>query len=162
MKLDYLELGFETCEIARIPGKYIAEFYVGDLETTYERLGCNAIHKLESCHRFAVEIHRDANCRHGNGTVFERIQAYPDVTSIKFSIDGEEHQFWIDYDEESLVPPQKSYLSKPGHLYLVIGENAEMSDFFDKENIDDPEYVDFWFEMYDVGDVNQSDKTKED
>lgn len=166
MKLDYLELGFENCEIARIPGKYIGNFHVGNLETTYRRIGCNVIHKVDDCHEFAVEIHQDADMQtytyawEGSGehrSLFERIQSYPDITSIEFSIDGEKTYFWTDYDEESSNPPQKTYVSKLGHMYLVIGEKTRLNDFFDREEINDAEYMDFHFDMCDVGDANQRD-----
>ena len=154
MKLDYLELGFENCEIARIPGKYINSFYVGKLETEYRRIAWNSFGELKMCHKFGVEISKDANehmqvklCGdNSDQKLFDRINAYPDITSIEFSIDGEKHFFWVDYNEESPNPPQKTYVSTHGHLYLAVGEGTRISDYVDMDEIDDPDYELFLYD----------------
>ena len=60
---------------------------------------------------------------------------------------------WVgdsDYENEA----QKSYISNDGNLYIVISDGKNIADYFDLETINDTEYMDFKFEMYNIGNGN--------
>ena len=55
-------------------------------------------------------------------------------------------------EECKINKSQINYLSDCGNFYIVIAENKKIEDFFDLEEINDEEYMDFHFSMCDVGD----------
>lgn len=172
MKLKYITFTLENCDQITIDGKYIGDFYVGDIKSEIKRIACNSIMKMDIMKEFAIEIHKNANkehyalgleeCKH---TVFEILASYNDITSIEFELeeqyveDGkipkfEHYEYFVNWtgDSDFVNDSQKSYISKPGHLYIVIDKNSKIEDYFDKEEIDDEETMRFHFDMCDVGD----------
>lgn len=176
MKLKYIIFTLENCDTIKIDGKYIGYFLADDIRTSISRVACNAINRMDVTYTFAIEIHRDANKeRHEFGQeqldsfkqmTFERLNSCTDITGIEFELydnhveTGEpqrvEHYDYLvhwtgesDYKNSS----QKNYLSKEGNLYIVIAENKDIEDFFDKEEIDDCVAMDFHFDMLDIGDI---------
>ena len=176
MKIKYLDLTLENCERIRIDGKYIGMFLVDDLHTYFARVACNAIEKMETCHTFAMEIHKDADKkydsfgRESETTAFTRIKEWNDITYVYFVLeetyveDGsipktEEYSYGVcwtgnsDYENEA----QTNYISELGHMYIVISDKNKFEDLFDKEEINDAEYIDFHMSMFDVGDEYSKD-----
>ena len=171
MKLKYLDLTFENCEHVCIDGKYIGAFLVDDIHTYISRVACNAIEKMETCHTFAVEIHKDADKkydsfgRESESTAFKRITEWNDITHVDFVLEEtyvnngeapktEEYCYGVCWTGDSDVEneSQTSYISGPGHMYIVISDKNKFEDLFDKEDIEDAAYVDFHMEMCDIGD----------
>lgn len=175
MKLKYIEFIFENCDSIKIEGKYIGYFLVDDLETSIKRIASNSIEKMDSANIIAIEIHKDANKeRYAFGQnhiedfkemIFDRFKKYGDITSIQFELEedyvkegGEPRREYYDYyttwfgDSEYENEAQKIYLSKSGNLYIVIADKKNIEDFFCLEDIEDEEYMDFHFDMLDVGD----------
>ena len=175
MKLKNLTLIFENCDYVTIDGKYIGNFIVDDLHTCFRRIACNAIDKVDTANTIAIEIHRDANKEryHFDQTQYEnlrhktfsRIEEYDDITHIEFELEEdyveegkiprvERYEYcvgWVgdsDYENEA----QTSYISNGGNMYLVIAENKGIEDFFDMEEINDIDAMDFHFSMCDIGD----------
>lgn len=133
--------------------------------------------KMDTAKEFAIEIHKNANkehlelsCESFKTTVFDVLER-GDITSIEFELeeqyveDGkiprkEYYDYYVDWCGESdyINEAQKSYISKPGHLYLVIDKNSKIDDYFDKEEIDNDETMEFQFDMYDVGNEKDDDE----
>lgn len=175
MKLTYIEFIFENCDSIRIEGKYIGDFLVDNLTTSIKRIACNSIEKMDVANTVAIEIHKDANKERypfGRSNIeyfkemtFDRLKKYGDITSIQFELEedyvkeGEEsRREYYDYyttwfgDSEYENEAQKTYLSKSGNLYIVIADKKNIEDFFCLDDIEDEKYMDFNFNMYDVGD----------
>ena len=171
MKLKEITFVLENCDCITIDGKYIGDFLVEDIRTSIRRIACNAIDKMDIAHTFAIEIHKDANkerCPFGfvedKELTFDRLISYDDITSIDFELiedyveEGEpiiEHyNYFVHWTGESdyVNDAQKSYISKSGNLYIVISDDKNIEDLFDKESIDDDEHMDVVFSMYDIGD----------
>ena len=175
MKLKYIELVFENVDSIKIEGKYIGDFLVDNLETSIKRIACNSIDKIDVANTVAIEIHKDANkeryqfyqthIEDFRQMTFDRIKNCADITSIQFELEEdyveegqvscvEYYDYYVDWtgDSEYTNEAQKTYLSKDGNLYIVIADKKEISDFFDLEEIEDKEYMDFHFDMCDVGD----------
>lgn len=175
MKVKNVTLCFENCDYATIDGKYIGNLLVDDLHTCFRRIACNAIDKIETAKTIAIEIHKDANKERYQfdqehipsfkQKTFDRIEEYDDITSIQFELeetyveDGEVprvecYDYWVDWVGESDYSneAQTSYISADGNMYLVIAKDKKIEDFFDMEEINDSQYMDFHFSMCDVGD----------
>ena len=160
MRLKEIELQFENCEYVTINGKYVGEFFVDGIKKSFSRLGCNSIDEIDECAKFMIEFSDDANkIANAVGSsdwyshydnVFGRIEQYADITGFRFVLvdyDGVEHEYsyipiWEDADhngEENLY--QKSYISKNGFMYIVIGKDINIKDLPMYEYIDDKEYA---------------------
>lgn len=170
MKVKSVTLCFENCEYIEIDGKYIGNFLVDDLHTCFKRIACNATEKVETANIIAIEIHKDANkeiyqfeqtdCEDFKQMTFDRLSAYNDITSIEFELEenyveeGEVSRVkhydyrvnWVG-DSDYINEAQINYVSKDGHFYIVIAEGKTIDDFFDMEEINDSEYMDFHWNM---------------
>lgn len=177
MKLNYITFVFENCDKITIDGKYIGDFLVDDIETYFKRIACNSISKIEVTNTFAIEIHKDANkeryqfdqicCEDWKQLIFDRFQN-GDITHVDFELEEQyldedntpkkhEHSYSVVWGGDNVFynEAQKTYISKVGHLYIVISKDKNVEDLFDKEWIDDKDSMDFHFEMCDIGDANQ-------
>ena len=171
MKLKSITFTFENCDMITIDGKYIGNFLVDEIKTSIQRVACNAIMKMDIAKVIAIEIHKDANkSTHAFGRkrmTFDRFLEYDDITSIEFELaeqyvdEGQEpitehYDYFVNWvgDSDMENDAQHSYVSKDNNLYIVISDGKNVEDYFDFEMIDDSEYMDFQFEMYDVGDEN--------
>lgn len=175
LKIKYIEFIFENCDSIRIEGKYIGDFLVDNLTTSIKRIACNSIEKMDVANTVAIEIHKDANKERypfGRSNIeyfkemtFDRLKSYEDITSIQFELEEdyvkegqsprrEYYDYYVSWtgDNEYVNEAQKTYLSKSGNLYVVIADKKNIEDFFCLEDIEDEEYVDFHFDMLDVGD----------
>ena len=175
MKLRSIEFILENCDSIVVDGKYIGEFIVDDIKTSISRIACNAINRMDVTNTVAIELHKDSNKeRHAFGcnsfeseTVFDRLEGN-DITSIRFDLVDEftsaesgepkvEHyDYYIDWvgegDDDSVNSAQSTYISECGNLYLVICKDKTIDDFFNKEEINDEDCVNFSFDMCGVGD----------
>lgn len=175
MRLKNIEFIFENCEVINIDGKYIGDFLIDDITTSIMRTACNCIQKCDIAHTIAIEIHKDANKEHYilgqthiaefKQTVFDRLSACDDITSIEFTLEewcngklkDTTYSYYVDWtgDSEYSNEAQVTYQSKAGHLYILIKDKARFDDYFDMDLIDDPEYMKFHFSMMGVeGDEN--------
>ena len=168
MKLKNITFTFENCDMITIDGKYIGNFLVDEIKTSIQRIACNAIMKMDIAKVIAIEIHKDANkerhplgCEDCKEMTFDRFLAYDDITSIEFTLDDgdsncADYDYYVDWvgDSDMENEAQHSYVSKDNNLYIVISDGKNVEDYFDFEMIDDSDYMDFQFEMYDVGDEN--------
>lgn len=167
MKVRNITLVFENCDSITIEGKYIGDMIVDDLRSSFKKLGSDMINKIDVANVFAVEIHKEANKERyefnqtGNEALqqmtFDRLKEYKDITSIKLEleesgIEGREsrvelYEYWVNWvgeiDEHNEA--QTNYLSKDGHLYIVIADGKGIEDFFTMETINDSDYMKFHF-----------------
>lgn len=175
MELKEITFVLENCDSITIDGKYIGDFLVDEINTSIQRIAVNAIEQIDSANIVAIEIHKDANKERypfgqtgwedGKHMTFDRLVKGKDITSIKFELESYSKEDWLPYtrhysyyvdwvgDSDYENNAQSSYISKDGHLYLVIAKDKVVSDFFNMNEIDDSEYMDFHFDMLDVGDV---------
>lgn len=179
MKLKYIEFVLENCDRIKIEGKYIGDFLIDNLKISIKRIACNSIDKIDVANTIAIEIHKDANkeryqfaqdhIENFKQMTFDRFKAYDDITSIQFELEEnyveegqvpcrEFYNYYVDWtgDSEYTNEAQKTYLSKEGNLYIVIANGAGIEDFFDLEEIEDKDYTDFHFSMYDIVDEHSN------
>lgn len=164
MKIKEISFVMENCEVITIDGKYIGQFIVDKIEKGFYRLAVNYVGKTKTANRIVVEIHKNANREDyifGNENferqfIFDRLER-GDITHIEFVLEDEDGcenlSFSTDWHGESdyINLAQKTYRSKCHHLYLVIEEGKDVEYYFDKEEIDEESYMNFYFDMMNVG-----------
>lgn len=173
-KLKNVTFVFENCDYITIDGKYIGDFLIDDINTSIKRITSNAIEKMDYANIIVIEIHKDANKeRHQfNQTNIEYFKQMTfdrfigcDITSVEVVLeeddveDGqvsktEKYNYYVNWTGESdnYNESHINYISEDGNLYVVIAEGKSVEDFFDLEEINDSDYMDFCFDMMDVGD----------
>lgn len=168
MKLKNITFTFENCDMITIDGKYVGDFLVDEIKTSFQRIACNSIMKMDIAKVFAIEIHKDANkesyafgCEEWKQMTFDRFLSYNDITFIEFTLDDgngncTDYEYYINWVGNSDMEneAQHSYESKDNNLYIVISDGENIENYFDMETINDSKYMDFQFKMYDVGDEN--------
>jgi len=167
-----VKLIFENCDYITIDGKYIGNILVDDLHTCFRRTAYNAIEKVETANTFALEIHKTANKDRYQFAdidlkqkIFDRIKKYADIACVKFELEVyleegnsrvEHYEYYVNWVDESECEceneAQTSYISYDGNMYIVIAKDKVIEDFFDMEEINDSERMDFRFSVCDVGD----------
>ena len=172
MKLKEITFHFENCDCLTIDGKYIGNFHVGDIKTVIQRIACNSIRPMDIAYTFVIEIHKDADKEHyplgieeDKQSIFDRLTVWDDITFIEFTLveqyeedawlpDEKHYSYFVHWsgDSDDINQAQKHYLSKQGHLYIVISEKETIEDYFCKENIDDKDTMEFTCSMYEIGD----------
>lgn len=162
MRIKYIELTLENCEVVTIDGKYIGDFLVDDISTSISRLACNCVGKVDWAGLVAIEIHKDAD-KELYHPIFSLLTRWNDITHIDICLEedvgddsAKSHIYsyaisWSDDDEEE-NKNQESYISDLGNLYIYINSkkssnNKGIFDFFDKEAINDKDYSHFKFLM---------------
>lgn len=184
MKLKKITFVFENCDCITIDGKYVGRFLVDDLHTEFRRVACNSIEKIETVNTFAIEIHKDANkeryqfdqeqIEDFKQTTFDRLKAFNDIVSIDFELEEnyveegqvpciEYYAYYVNWVGESEYSneAQTYYISSDGNFYMVVADGKTIEDFFDMEEINDSESMDFYFFMCDIGDkYNDPDRYK--
>lgn len=143
MKLDYLDLILENCEVIHIDGKYICFFKADDIQTSFYGIGSWTI-KQETVRSFCVELHPKANTIHyplgvkdRETTTFARLKKYPDITHIEFVLDGQKYYYAVDWDgidgQDNIY--QTTYESELGFLYIKVEKDKSILDFFTEDYI---------------------------
>lgn len=185
MKIKNIVFTLENCERVEFDGKYVAGFNCSDIRKSISRVACNAIIEMNTVHDFCIEIAKEANGEnHPFGMLpregerveskFERLHNTADITSVEFDLyevgeNGEEinikhYDYFVDWcgEDEYTNAAQKSYISSLGNLYIVINSrimtNPEIfNEYFDLDEIEDAETVQFIYEMYDIYPMPESD-----
>lgn len=172
MRLKYIELTLENCEVVTIDGKYIGDFLVDDISTSISRLACNWVGKVDWAGLVAIEIHKDADEEYyfldgRKGNKFSRLTTWNDITHIDICLENDveedsatsqTYSYAIDWADgnDGENKNQESYISDLENLYIYINSkkssnNKGIFDFFDKEAINDKDYSHFRFLMCDIG-----------
>lgn len=152
MVLKDITFTFENCDSITIHGDAVGDFYVGDLVTTFEHLGHHNIQKIDTCRTFFIEIHKSANQpyyefeqqeEYFKKTVFERILAWDDLSSISFSLIDETNKIlssrfyylgWVG-DNEFSNDAQHSFVSDLGHLYIFVSQQRNIKAFLNTRDL---------------------------
>ena len=153
--IEKVEFVFENCESFEIDAKYFGQFHVENIYSAINRIACNSIAKMQIANTIAFEIFSEGNIPYSpfggqeQQNKFDRISAFSDITSIVLIYeDGSTEQYYVNYDDGGNYglgvenKNQKSYISTANNLYLIIQKDTDIFQFFNKEEIDDKEYID--------------------
>jgi hypothetical protein len=111
---------------------------------------------MTTAHTIALEIFSEANVEYNpfgsleTNKKFDRITSWRDITSIILYYDDvKEESYYVDYIDEhegalgTENVNQKSYINSLGNLYLVIASDKNIADFFDTDEIECKDSLDF-------------------
>lgn len=162
MVLEKIDFILENCEVISIDGKYVNTFLVDDISHYFSRVGMNCIMKIKRANTFAIEIHKNADedyCSFGlrdfKQKKFKRLIDYPDITQIRFILDGEEYLYYLDWNDEASScynSYQSCYLTDEGHLYISVAKDKTIYDFFPQDYLLDNEAINDSFSLCDIED----------
>jgi len=150
-----VEFIFENCEHFSIDANYFGDFCIENIHENIYRCGLNAIGKFIVADTVVFEIYSEAdtlyNCFGEDRNKFDRIKSYMDITSLELVYDdGSIETIYVDYEDSiegqlgTSNTNQKVYKSELGNLYIVIAKDEDIEDFFNKEDINDREFVDYY------------------
>ena len=165
-----VNLVLENCEVINIEAKYFGQLLLEKIRTKVYRVAMNSISRMQVVNRVAIELFSEANVPYDSfgeesrETIFDRLTNYNDITQIELLYDDEGKDTelfivnWVDGDKCGCTNKlQKSYTSKPGNLYILIGKDMKLKNFFDKEEIEDEQCMMFAKSMV-LGDDDESDE----
>ncbi len=136
-RIKSLTLVFENIESIEIDGRHIGAFEINGIEKQISRIAVNAIIEHESCRRFFMELHPDANKPYfpfgikdweEQESVFDRIRKWRDITRIEFDMCTDE----VYYGKEE---PNETNC-KHSEYYVSWRPDADDDDAPGEENID--------------------------
>lgn len=169
-KVKNITFIFENTDYFSFDKQYIGAFIIDDITTSICHLGIDCIVKEQTAHKVMLELFSEGDEYYdefglGNKsdyTKFERLQQYSDIVAIEILYEsGTTDYLLVDYDPNNEEADwtdnmlQETLLTKPGNLYIAIGEDCSISDFTHYESIQDPEMMKDIKELYGikVGDV---------
>lgn len=146
--------GFENCEYFNIDAKYFGILELTDFRIHIQRIACNAILKMNCVDTVVMEIFSEGDNKYSSYgedvTKFKRLNMYNDITSITVVYDdNSEEDYYVNYKDEvesQLGSPnvyQTTYMSKLGNIYIVISKDKGIFDYFNEEEINDKESIEF-------------------
>lgn len=161
--LKSIDIILENCEVIKIDGNDIGDFYLGKIETEIARLAVNSIAEYQIANKVMIELFKRADVNYNpfgmeeTESVFNRLTTWHDITGIDVNYeDGDVKGFLVSYDEGKdegkLGAPninEDTYVSELGHLYIVISKEKEkVSDLFDIETINNKDIINYKERMY--------------
>lgn len=140
-RITSVEFGFENLESVIVKSFQIGSCLIEGISKKIRRVAVNCITEYNGAQTVVMELLLGAE-----KDILDKIKD-SQITSItvKYS-DGDENEYYVPYESlnEELGAHnihQKTYLSSLGNLYLVIDEKQDIDSFFDKEEINDREYM---------------------
>lgn len=152
-----IEFIFENCEHFSIDAKYFGALELTNFNTHIQRVASNAITKMSCVGTVAMEIFSEGDGKYScfgdeDLTKFERLKNWNDITALTVVYeDDSEETYYVNYEEEYLLGSpnalQRSKTNKFGDLYIIISESKCFTDFFDDEEINNKEHMEFAKDM---------------
>lgn len=146
----------ENCDVVEVTAEHIGHINISDISPVIQRVACNSISKSMVANSVAIEIFKEgiAEClddafRCGQKeTKKDRLTSYDDIVAITVNYeDGDMETYYVDYDDGSGDTQenmnQETYCSSLANLYIVIGKNKTIGNYFDMAGIEDEEYVNY-------------------
>ncbi len=146
MELKLIELVFENCECATINTSHIGDFCIENIDRKITRVAVNEIGEMRIAKSIYIELFSGANKTDPHlftedQLLFDRIQVCNDITQVWLHYEDHTDVIFTDYDDgdEDFAPNknQKVWLSECGNLYIVIDQNAVITDMLDMNEKND-------------------------
>lgn len=156
-RVKFIEFTFENCEHFSIDAKYFGALELTDFNTHIQRVASNAITKMSCVGTVAMEIFSEGDGKYScfgddDLTKFERLKNWNDIAALTVVYeDDSEETYYVNYEDEDLPGSpnalQRSKTNKFGDLYIIISESKCFTDFFDDEEINNKEHMEFAKDM---------------
>lgn len=149
-----IKIGLENCEAIELPVALVGELAIDNIKSYTRRIANNCITRFDAAEKIAIEIFSEADKKYetyggqSEHTVFKRLTKYRDITDITLIYDDGTNNViqarWKDTDEyECENKYQKNYISSAGNLYILIGKKIKLEDYFDRDEIEDAQTMEF-------------------
>ena len=139
-----IKIGLENCEAIELPVALVGELAIDNIKSYTRRIANNCITRFDAAEKIAIEIFSEADKKYetyggqSEHTVFKRLTKYRDGTNNVIQAR------WKDTDEcECENKYQKNYISSAGNLYILIGKKIKLEDYFDRDEIEDAQIMEF-------------------
>ena len=160
-----IEIIFENCEYIEFTPKDFGIFLLDDITTSISRIACNSISELKHAKTVALEIfdtklnstYNPFGIESESKTIKSRFALCDDITSIEITFaDDSKQEYYVEWgNDEYTNEHQKTELGENGNLYIVIGKDKNISDYFDNDAMNDKEMakshkelISLWGESY--------------
>lgn len=152
--INKIELTFENLESVIIPLEYIKLMTIDNVYNKMYKFHSNDILLQKCCKSLALAIHHEANKKENllswgfeeNDTLpFQRICQGNDITSIYMH--GKKKQnnpIYVPWGDSAYTNDyQQTYVNKFNDIFIVIGEEIFINDYFKVEYLEDKDYIDY-------------------
>lgn len=141
MNIDHLTLLFADGHTTRINGEYIGQIVVDNIKQSIRRTFDGNVSEGFTANTVVLEISSKANLDGKEESTFDHIVNKRDITAIEFTLmdstSSKGYFFFTDWQpSDNGNINQDCYISKLGHLYIVIDHEASVFNYFVKDIID--------------------------
>lgn len=153
--VERVEIVFRRGDELTVPPKYLGELYLAKYSKEAKRAADNTITETETVGIVAMEVFSEFDGDYEYSfvdnvcTVFDRLKHRDIEKIVLYFEDGTSSSYEVDYDigENKYLGAEnvneKVYQSDLGNLYIVIDRNADISNHFNMDTINDA-----WFMKY--------------
>lgn len=145
-----IKIVFEDCDSVCFDKCDLGIFNMEDIKCEIHGIGCGGIAKNYYANTVVIEFLNDdvhipfGALEYGKTTKFARIAESADIMGIELLfLDDSRDTYLVEHDGETKNTNQKTYISKLGHLYLVISKEKSIEDFINIDRIDSDEYREY-------------------
>lgn len=155
-----IEFGFENLEHFIIDAKYFGALELSNINTCIKRIACNSISKFECVDDVAMMIFSEGDDEYSvfkddsDMTKFKRLNEWRDIAAITMIYDDDSREeYYVNWEDENAGELgsdnilQCNYTNKFGDLYIIISKKKSFSDFFDDEEMEDEDFIEFAKDM---------------
>ncbi len=141
-----ISLALENCESIPIDRKHVGEFLCNNIASRVLRIACNSIANQQLCDELFVEINKDANVKYScfgqesEEPAFDRLTKCPDVVGVEIVYEDDSSDYLLvpwNEDNDYANKYQSTYVSKCGHLYLMVSKTRTVQDLLKGQDVDD-------------------------
>lgn len=156
-----IEFCFENLEHFAIDAKYFGQLELSNINTCIKRIACNSISKFECVDDVAMMIFSEGDGKYmlfkdddSDMTKFKRLNEWRDIASITVIYnDDSKEEYYVNWEDENAEDIgsnnilQRNYVNKFGDLYIIISKKKSFSDFFDDEEMENEDFIEFAKDM---------------
>lgn len=145
-----IKIVFEDCDSVCFDKRDLGIFNMEDIKCEIHGIGCGGITKNYYANTVVIEFLNDdvhvpfGALEDGKTTKFARIAEGADIMGIELLFPDESRDsYLVAHEGETKNAYQKTYISKLGHLYLVISKEKNIEDFINIDRIDSDDYREY-------------------
>lgn len=164
MNIKSITFNFENCDSLKIDGNFIGDLYAGGANREITKIAVNSFRKIDTINTFFVAINKaanqdrypfnDKNLSRQKETVFKRL-SYGDIVSVDFKLvaadrSPEHYSYCVKWksNNDCINSYQKTFISNIGDMYLIVSDDAKITDFYSTEEMEDKNLRKIMFGLY--------------
>lgn len=163
MKIKSIEFIFENTESIVIDSSNIGLFEIDGIKENIGRTALNYISSDKSFNHLAIQLLEDApyvSYFEEYKSMFERFK-YNDITAVEVYYDNDDDEsekkhdvYYVenykedDYNSIGASNLNQKFVISHGAMYIVISDDKDVYDVFEKEDIEDEKNIEYARKMY--------------